>query len=191
MLGFFWIRFRLEHLRMYLRNPYSVKKHEKEEISYYNCLHRLSSHRKSAEGRLPDLKPVVRNFSNPLREVWIITQTLLTTLQKTPEALFVSWPPLWWHWGQSSRVDSCKQIIDGWRKTQSYLCASMGKFPQTPVKLQYTAKYRDVSGSDGLNQHRMYLFGKGLNMMDIHLDVKVPHSSFKGASGKNNVFSEL
>ena len=46
------------------------------------------------------------------------------------------------------------------------------------LKTLYTVKYRDLSGGDRLNQHCVNSFGKGLNVTDIHLYVKVPHCRF-------------
>lgn len=42
-------------------------------------------------------------------------------------------------------------------------------------------KKRDLPGGAWLNQHYANAFGKGLNIKDVHLNVKVPHSSFKTA----------
>lgn len=46
----------------------------------------------------------------------------------------------------------------------------------TPVYCEIQRAFPD---DDGLNQHCVNLFGKGLNVTDIHLYVKVPHSIFK------------
>ena len=44
--------------------------------------------------------------------------------------------------------------------------------------LVYCEIQRDLPGGDGLNQHCVNSFGMGLNVMDIHLYLKVPHCSF-------------
>ena len=38
---------------------------------------------------------------------------------------------------------------------------------------------RELSGPDKLNQHCGKLFGKGLNVTDVHSEVKVTHYNFK------------
>ncbi len=74
---------------------------------------------------------------------------------------------------------SDKPIIAGWHKTHRYQCASARMSPQTPdlKTLVYCKIQRDLPGGDRLNQHCVNSFG--LNITDINLYVKVPHSSFK------------
>ncbi len=42
----------------------------------------------------------------------------------------------------------------------------------------YCEIQRDLPAGDRLNQHCVNSLGKGLNATDVHLYVKVPHSSF-------------
>lgn len=56
-----------------------------------------------------------------------------------------------------------------------YGCTGTGMSYQTPdLKTLYIVKYREI-----YDPHCVNSFGKGLNVLDVHLYVKVPHSSFK------------
>lgn len=48
--------------------------------------------------------------------------------------------------------------------------------------LLLTATCRDLLFADRLIKHFLNLFGKGLNVIGVHLSVKVPHSSFNNVS---------
>lgn len=53
-----------------------------------------------------------------------------------------------------------------------YWCGSREKWPDSKT-LVYWEIQKDLSGSDRLNQQCVSLFGKGLNVTDVHLYVKV------------------
>lgn len=61
---------------------------------------------------------------------------------------------------------------------------STGVLPQKPdLKLWYTVKYRerDLPGVHKFNQHFVNLFGKGLDVKDVHEYAKAPLPNFNGS----------
>lgn len=63
--------------------------------------------------------------------------------------------------------------LAGWCKMHHW------KLATNTATTVYCEIQRAFLDDDGLNQHCVNLFGKGLNVTDVRLYVKVPHSTFK------------